>query len=70
MGAVIRYTYSAGNEETCAVGCSVVGETNAHTVSGELMRVGRAQDDISLESGIGNLKVQEKYTRLKSGTGK
>lgn len=42
-------------EETSAISSSPVGQTNLDTISGELMRVGRGQDHITLNLGIHKL---------------
>jgi hypothetical protein len=46
---------SSADQKTGGVGGGVVGETNADTVSWELVSVGGGDDDISLESSVSDL---------------
>merc|ERR1719320_144239 len=44
-----------GEQKPSAVSSSIVGETNLHTVPGQLVAVGGADDNVTLEPGVGNL---------------
>merc|ERR1719320_1929588 len=44
-----------GEEKPGAVGSSVVGQANLHAVPGQLMAVGSADDNITLQPGISDL---------------
>lgn len=48
-------TYSSSEEKPGAIGGGVVGETNLDTVLGQLVAIGRSNNTISLQPGIGNL---------------
>jgi hypothetical protein len=48
-------TYSSGKKESCAVSCSVVGQTNFDSILGELVAVGGSNDAVSLQPGVGDL---------------
>lgn len=53
-------TYSAGQQQTSAVGCCVVRQAHGDAVFRQLVRVGRAHDHITLNLGIGNLQHNHK----------
>merc|ERR1719477_176642 len=44
-----------GEQKPSAVSSSIVGETNLHPVPGQLVAVGGADDNVTLEPGVGNL---------------
>merc|ERR1719394_704218 len=46
---------SSGQEKAGAVSCGVVGQTNLHSIPGQLVAVGSGDDDVPLESGVGDL---------------
>merc|ERR1711994_1109202 len=46
---------SASEQESRAVGGGVVGEADLHAIPGQLVAVGGADDDVTLEPGVGNL---------------
>ena len=48
-------TYTSGKEESGAVGCGVVSQTNLDAILGQLVAVGSSQHTVSLQPGVGNL---------------
>merc|ERR1719300_1070171 len=46
---------SSSQEQSSAVACSIVGKPNFNSISGQLMTVSSANNDVSFKSSIGNL---------------
>ena len=44
-----------GEQKPSAGSSSIVGETNLHPIPGQLVAVGGADDNVTLEPGLGNL---------------
>lgn len=54
------YTYSAGQQQTSAVGCCVVRQAHGDPVFWQLVWVGGAHNHITLNLGIGDLQNGDK----------
>ena len=50
-----KATYPAGQEQTGAVGSSIVGQTNFDTVVGQFMAVCSGHNSVTLQASISNL---------------
>ena len=46
---------ATANQQTSAVSSGVVGETDGDTIAWELVSIGGADNDVTLETGIGHL---------------
>lgn len=59
-------TYSAGQQQTSAVGCCVVSQTHRDSVFGQFVRVSGTHDHVTLDLGIGDLQHNRKKMKVDS----